>query len=77
MLWENQKYSELMEEVKCIQQRLTKSQNRKQSDEDIVKLFRNHMLRGNTNAALRLLNNTSNKGILPITKDGYGGREFE
>ena len=51
-----------------IQSRLPEPTNR-QNDEELVKAFRNHMIRGNVNAALRLLDKTSNKGILPINEE--------
>ena len=67
-MWDQEKFTELMEEGKCIQSRLSAPQNR-QSDEELVKMFRSQMLRGNVNAALRLLNKTNNKGILPINNE--------
>ena len=67
-MWENGKLRELMEEGKSIQKRLPKLPDR-QSDEEMIKAFRNHMLKGNVNAALRLLNKANNKGILPITEE--------
>ena len=41
----------------------------RQSDDDLIKRFRNHMFQGNINQALRLLDKTSNKGILPINDE--------
>ena len=67
-LWENGKLNELMEEGKSIQNRLPKLPSR-QSEEEMIKAFRNHMLKGNVNGALRLLNQANNKGILPITEE--------
>ena len=67
-MWEGRKLNELMEEGKCIQSRLPTIQ-RKQTDDELIKSFRNHMLRGNVNKALRLLDQTTNKGVLPITDD--------
>ena len=68
IMWEERKLNELMEEGKCIQSRLPTIQ-RKQTDDELIKSFRNHMLRGNVNKALRLLDQTTNKGVLPITDD--------
>ena len=68
-LWDNSQYTELLKEGKCIQQRLDNSQNQKMNDEDFIKRFRNLMLRGKINPALRLLDKTSNKGILPICEE--------
>ena len=67
-MWDDGKLTDLMEEGKYIQSRLPEPTNR-QNDEELVKAFRNHMTRGNVNAALRLLDKTNNKGILPINEE--------
>ena len=67
-LWVNGEYLELMKEAKCVQQRLENSQSQ-QAEGDLIKRFRNHMIKGNINSALRLLDQTSNKGILPISDE--------
>ena len=59
--------NELMEEREMYTESPTK--NAKKTDEEMIKAFRNHMLRGNVNAALRLLNKSNNKGILPINEE--------
>ena len=68
-LWEAGKISELVEEGKCIQSRIETKTINHQSDETIVKKFRNHMLQGNVNAALRLLSNTGKAGLLNIDEE--------
>ena len=67
-LWEEGKFLDLIEEGKCIQSRI-KSDLNHNSDETIVKKFRNHMLRGNVNAALRLLSSTGKAGLLKIDEE--------
>ena len=67
-MWDNKQFGDLVEEGRSIQQRLATNTNQP-SDEVLIKQFRNHMLRGNINAALRLLNNTSGKGLLPINEE--------
>ena len=67
-MWDQKKFHDLLEEGKCIQNRLSNNQSR-QSDDDLIKRFRNHMFQGNINQALRLLDKTSNKGILPINDE--------
>ncbi len=59
----------LMEEGKTIQKRLPKNKSNQNSEETLVKQFRNHMLKGNVNAALRLLSSNGNSGVLPINED--------
>ena len=68
-MWEQKKYVELLQEGKAIQNRLPLYTNSKKSEEDLVKQFRNYMLKGNVNGALRLLSKTSNSGILPINEE--------
>ena len=68
-LWDAEKYSELVEEGKCIQGRLLISNPNHNSDETVVKKFRNHMLRGNVNAALRLLSTKGKAGLLNIDEE--------
>ena len=65
-MWENSEYSELLEEGKCIQQRLKNGSQNQQQNEDWIKSFRNQMMRGKVNPALRLLDKNSAKGVLPI-----------
>ena len=68
-LWENGQYELLLREGLTIQQRLQKETSNKTTEEDLVKSFRNHMIRGNVNAALRLLNKQNCKGVLPINPE--------
>ena len=68
-LWENEKYSELVEEGLAIQSRLRKSNIKKQNGEDLVRRFRALMCAGNVNGALRLLNSSNNTGVLPINEE--------
>ena len=55
-LWENGKYTELLEEGLAIQSRLRKDNNKskKQNGDDLVRRFRSLMNAGNVNGALRL-----------------------
>ena len=70
-LWTEEKYDELLEEGKCIQSRLSSFQTNARNNDDtlLIKTFRSHMLRGNVNAALRLLSSTGKSGILGINDD--------
>ena len=68
-LWENEEYENLLKEGQTIQQRLDSPINSQTKEEDLVKAFRNHMIRGNVNAALRLLNKANCKGVLPLTPE--------
>ena len=70
-LWENGCFTELIKEGKVIQQRLEKSSKQKSdwTEEDTLKAFRNHMINGRINPALRLLDKTSGKGVLRMTDD--------
>ena len=68
-LWEAGRYSELVEEGKCIQNRLPSFSGNINDDDTVVKKFRNHMLRGNVNAALRLLSRTGKSGVLEMNDE--------
>ena len=68
-LWEAGKLRELIDEGKCIQSRLKTPQGNTNSDENLAKKFRNHMLRGNVNSALRLLSSTGKAGLLNINEE--------
>ena len=68
-LWEGRKLSELVDEGKVIQDRLTKGKSPRPKGDDQMKQFRNHMIRGNVNPALRLLDEGSNNGLLQINND--------
>ena len=68
-LWESGKLNELVEEGKCLQSRLTAVSGNKNEEETLVTKFRNHMLRGNVNAALRLLSSSGKSGLLNINEE--------
>ena len=67
-LWENKEFEKLVEEGKSIQQRLTEN-NGEKKERDWIRQFRDHMMMGRINAALRLLDKSGNKGILPISEE--------
>ena len=66
-MWLNGEFSDLFEEGKAIQARLSPGNNVKQRQLDLSKSFRSLMLSGKVKAALRLLDMSENKGVLPIT----------
>ena len=66
-LWEKNEYEKLLEEGKCIQQRLKTEDQRK--NENWIRQFRNHMMMGRVNPALRLLEKNNSKGVLPISPE--------
>ena len=67
-LWQTGNVTDLVKEGKTIQQRLCKTNKvHEGNDADILKSFRNHMIQGNLNAAVRLLNKNNCKGVLPMT----------
>ena len=68
-LWDAGKLNELVDEGKCLQSRLTAPTGTQNDEENVVKKFRTHMLRGNVNAALRLLSNTGKSGLLKMDED--------
>ena len=68
-LWEDEKYEELAKEGKTLQRRLKIDKPNKDDDAELIKSFRNNMISGKVNAALRLLDKTSCKGVLPMTPD--------
>ena len=51
-LWNDGKFSELVREGKSIQNRLPNANINKKKEEEIIKIFRNQMIRGNVNAAI-------------------------
>ena len=64
--WELGQFDSLFRETKFIQQKL-KNSNR--TDESIEKLFVRFMLLGKINSAIRLLENSGSKGVLPMTNN--------
>ena len=68
-LWDAKKLDDLVREAKSIQSRLPATANKPKTNDDLIKQFRNHMIKGNVNAALRLLNNTSSNGVLQMTDE--------
>ena len=68
-LWEAEKYDDLVEEGKAIQNRFDKNNGDKGSGNDFVKQFRLQMLNGNVNGALRLLSNSGSTGVLKINDE--------
>ena len=69
--WHQGKFQELYEEAETIQQRLSKP-SRKNDIASISKRFKDHMQRGNVNAAIRLLTDNMSHGILPLNKETLG-----
>jgi hypothetical protein len=65
-LWEDGHIKELVKEGRLIQRRLTSAVRR---PEDIAKLFVRFMLHGKVNSALRLLEQSGNAGVLPMTEE--------
>ena len=65
-LWDQGKFCDLLKDAEVIQRRLISSQK---SELEISKLFSRFMLQGKVNAALRLLSESSNNGVLPINDE--------
>ena len=68
-LWKNNEIDELIYECKTIQQRISQKKSSVGNNESISKRFANYMLKGNVNAALRLLNEDFNTGVMPLTEE--------
>ena len=68
-LWKNNEIDELIDECKTIQQRISQKKSSVGNNESISKRFANYMLKGNVNAALRLLNEDFNTGVMPLTEE--------
>ena len=67
-LWNDGDFDQLIREARAIQTRMI--QNRKETSmEQLSKTFVKHMLRGKINAALRLLENSPNGGVLELNDD--------
>ena len=60
--------AELLREGQALQNRIPSFQGKESKDQNTTR-FRNFMINGNVNAALRLLNNVTNKGVLPINDE--------
>ena len=67
-MWDEKKIEDLVKEGKIVQSRFNVDNNGR-VEEDMVKSFRNLMINGKVNAALRLLDKSSNKGILPMNRE--------
>ena len=59
----------LMQECQSFQDRLPKLKSQQKDIAETAKRFRNYTIKGNVNAALRLLSENANAGILPINDD--------
>ena len=68
VLWKDGKIDQLIAECMVLQSRLEKSKS-KPTDGDISNTFNKLMLQGRINAAIRLLSQTKNSGVLPLTQD--------
>ena len=69
VLWQQGKIFELMYEGKSLQDRLPQSRKNTNNIPDTAKRFRNFIISGNINGALRLLENESSAGVLPINPE--------
>ena len=65
-LWDQGKFWDLLKDAEIVQRRLSSSQK---SDVEISRLFSRFMLQGKVNAALRLLSESGNNGVLPINEE--------
>ena len=65
--WENGDFNELLIEGRTIQSKLRNVSKR--TEDDIAKTFAKHILRGNVNAALRLLDKQQVGGVLNLTEE--------
>lgn len=72
-VWEKGDITALLEEGRCLQQRLPKGVARQRGDQSLARAFSNLMFRGKTGAALDLLSHKGTGGALhvndPATKD--------
>ena len=68
-LWEQGYFDELLRECRTIQATLTAT--RKFSNEQLSKTFTCLIFRGKVNAALRLLDDQSSGGVLPLNDEVY------
>jgi hypothetical protein len=67
LLWQNRDIDELMKEAKTIQRQLSKSSRKK--TEDCARTFSRFMFEGKVNAAIRLLCDNENKGVLTLSDE--------
>ena len=67
--WEQRDFDELLRECRTIQTTLTPT--RKVSNEQLSKTFASLIFRGKVNAALRLLDDQSSGGVLPLNDEVY------
>ena len=67
--WGKGDVAKLLQECESLQNRLPKPTNQQKDIAETAKNFKNYMIKGNVNAALRLLSENSNTGILPIDDD--------
>ena len=72
-VWAKGDITALLEEGRCLQQRLPKDASSKRSGQSLARGFSNLMFRGKTGAALDLLSHKGTGGVLhvndPVTKD--------
>ena len=65
--WENGQFDVLMSECRALQKNL-KNTSRSPNSDYVAKTFAKHILKGNVNAALRLLDKSESSGVLPLTQ---------
>ena len=65
--WGNGQFDVIMSECRAIQKNL-KFKSKSTNIDYIAKTFAKHVLRGNVNAALRLLDRAESSGVLPLTQ---------
>ena len=68
-MWKNRNIDELLNASLTIQDRLPKNFSKPKDTEDLARRFAKLMLQGKVNPAIRLLDEGSNGGILPLTED--------
>ena len=68
-LWEQRDFDELLRECRTIKSTLTAT--RKTSNEQLSKTFASLIFRGKVNAALRLIDDQSSGGVLPLNDEVY------
>ena len=66
--WKNGEFNQLLREGKALQNRLPKT-DRKKNINALSRKFREHMSKGNVNSAIKLLSNNMSGGVLPLNDE--------
>ena len=65
--WNEGKFLEILREGTIIQQKITSSQGRSRSTDDIARVFSKLMFEGKVKAAIKFIEKNSDCGVLPTT----------